>query len=470
MALNLSSRKRFRFFKRPTLRAKAIFTGLLIAFTISLVTSLFTYQIAKRYLTNQRVSTATSQISIASRLVARAITDGNSPLDSLLSTSGSFPNSQTAIRANDEWFISKAGFDVNLLPASMVDLVASGTPVRTQILLGTTPVIAVGIPIAINDSSNFVFFGTIEITELQRTLNLLQNIFIVGLIFSTIGGAFIGLWLSRRVSEPLKQVSNAAERIALGDFSIKINIPTEPDLSIIAKSFNFMTKSLQMRIAREARFGAVVSHELRSPLTAIRGATDLLEGMQSELPPRAALSVNILRARVISFEKILNDLIEISRYESGTVHPNLESLPIQKMLEALCKRKSELHLAFIDQTESGSSFVQVDAKRFQQIFENLVSNARAYAEDIPIIRIEESTNEVLIHFDDSGIGVPEDAQATIFDPFVRGAHHSAKPGSGLGLTISTEHAHIMGGNLTVSTSPEGGARFTVSLKKAEDFT
>ena len=152
------------------------------------------------------------------------------------------------------------------------------------------------------------------------------------------------------------------------------------------------------------------------------------------------------------------------------MHPNLESLPIKKMLEALCKRKSELHLAFIDQTESGSSFVQVDAKRFQQIFENLVSNARAYAEDIPIIRIEESTNEVLIHFDDSGIGVPEDAQATIFDPFVRGAHHSAKPGSGLGLTISTEHAHIMGGNLTVSTSPEGGARFTVSLKKAEDFT
>ena len=112
MALNLSSRKRFRFFKRPTLRAKAIFTGLLIAFTISLVTSLFTYQIAKRYLTNQRVSIATSQISIASRLVARAITDGNSPLDSLLSTSGSFPNSQTAIRTNDEWFISKAGFDV----------------------------------------------------------------------------------------------------------------------------------------------------------------------------------------------------------------------------------------------------------------------------------------------------------------------------------------------------------------------
>ena len=470
MASNLSPRKRIQFFKKPTLRAKAILTGLLIAFAIPLTTSLFTYQIAKRYLTSQRVNIATSQISIASRLVARSMTDGNSPLESLLSTSGSFPNSQTAIRANGEWFISKAGFDINLLPLSMVDLVASGTPVRTQILLGATPVIAVGIPISINDSSNFVFFGTIEIIELQRTLNLLQNIFIVGSIFSTIGGAFIGLWLSRRVSEPLKQVSSAAERIALGDFSIQIDIPTEPDLSIIAKSFNFMTKSLQTRIAREARFGAVVSHELRSPLTAIRGATDLLDGMQSELPPRAGFSVNILRERVISFEKILNDLIEISRYESGTVHPNLESLPVQKMIEALCKRSSELHLVFVDQTESGSSFAQVDTKRFQQIFENLVSNARAYADGISTIRIEESTNEVLIHFDDSGIGVPDDTQATIFEPFVRGVHHSAKPGSGLGLTISTEHAHIMGGNLTVSTSPEGGARFTVSLKRTVDFS
>ncbi len=470
MASNLSPRKRIQFFKKPTLRAKAILTGLLIAFAISLITSLFTCQIAKRYLTSQRVNIATSQISIASRLVARSMTDGNSPLESLLSTSGSFPNSQTAIRANGEWFISKAGFDINLLPLSMVDLVASGTPVRTQILLGATPVIAVGIPISINDSSNFVFFGTIEIIELQRTLNLLQNIFIVGSIFSTIGGAFIGLWLSRRVSEPLKQVSSAAERIALGDFSIQIDIPTEPDLSIIAKSFNFMTKSLQTRIAREARFGAVVSHELRSPLTAIRGATDLLDGMQSELPPRAGFSVNILRERVISFEKILNDLIEISRYESGTVHPNLESLPVQKMIEALCKRSSELHLVFVDQTESGSSFAQVDTKRFQQIFENLVSNARAYADGISTIRIEESTNEVLIHFDDSGIGVPDDTQATIFEPFVRGVHHSAKPGSGLGLTISTEHAHIMGGNLTVSTSPEGGARFTVSLKRTVDFS
>ena len=470
MASNLSPRKRIQFFKKPTLRAKAILTGLLIAFAISLITSLFTYQIAKRYLTSQRVNIATSQISIASRLVARSMIDGNSPLESLLSTSGSFPNSQTAIRANGEWFISKAGFDINLLPLSMVDLVASGTPVRTQILLGATPVIAVGIPISINDSSNFVFFGTIEIIELQRTLNLLQNIFIVGSIFSTIGGAFIGLWLSRQVSEPLKQVSSAAERIALGDFSIQIDIPTEPDLSIIAKSFNFMTKSLQTRIAREARFGAVVSHELRSPLTAIRGATDLLDGMQSELPPRAGFSVNILRERVISFEKILNDLIEISRYESGTVHPNLESLPVQKMIEALCKRSSELHLVFVDQTESGSSFAQVDTKRFQQIFENLVSNARAYADGISTIRIEESTNEVLIHFDDSGIGVPDDTQATIFEPFVRGVHHSAKPGSGLGLTISTEHAHIMGGNLTVSTSPEGGARFTVSLKRTVDFS
>ena len=105
-----------------------------------------------------------------------------------------------------------------------------------------------------------------------------------------------------------------------------------------------MTKSLQTRIAREARFGAVVSHELKSPLTAIRGATDLLEGMRNELPSKATFSIDILNERVRYFEKILNDLIEISRYESGTVQPNLEELAIQPLINALLDRNDNVQV------------------------------------------------------------------------------------------------------------------------------
>ena len=455
---------------RATLRTKAVLTGLIIAISISAVTSLAIFQIAGTYLTNQRISIATSQISVASRLVAQAIYEGNSPLDSLLTASNTFPNAQTAIRQNNEWFVSKAGFDIEEIPNEIIDLVDQGNPARSMIMLGGNPAIAIAIPISINDAINYQFVGVVQTDELQRTLRLLKNVLLAGVIFSSIGGAFVGFWLSRRVSEPLHNVSEAAQRIAFGDLSIQIATPSEPDLKNIADTFNFMTNSLQNRIEREARFGAVVSHELKSPLTAIRGATDLLDGMRNELPKKATLSVDILGERVSYFERILNDLIEISRYESGTIQANLEELAIQPLLKTLLNRNQSTHIQIIDSSNTKHSIAYVDSKRFQQIFENLVSNANAYAQGLTAIRIEESDKQIIIHFDDSGIGITNDIEHAIFDPFFRAPQHSAHPGSGLGLTISKEHANIMGGELTVGKSPDGGARFSLYLQRPKDLS
>lgn len=440
----------------------------MIALSISAVTSLAIFQIAESYLTNQRIAIATSQVSVASRLVAQAIYNGNTPLDSLLTASNTFANAQTAIRQNDEWFVSKAGFDIEEIPNEIIDLVNQGNPVRSVISFGGNPAIAIAIPISINDATNYQFVGVVATLELQRTLSLLQNVLLAGVIFSSVGGAFVGFWLSRRVSEPLHDVSEAAQRIAFGDLTIQIATPSEPDLKNIADTFNFMTKSLQNRIAREARFGAVVSHELKSPLTAIRGATDLLDGMRSELPKKATLSIDILNERVRYFERILNDLIEISRYESGTVQANLEELAIQPLLKALLNRDQRAHIQLIDSSSTKHSIALVDSKRFQQIFQNLVSNAETYAHGLSAIRIEESEEQIIIHFDDSGIGIPNDIEHVIFDPFFRAPQHSAHPGSGLGLTISKEHANIMGGDLNVSKSPDGGARFSLHLRRPKD--
>lgn len=455
---------------RATLRTKAILTGLVIALSISAITSLAIFQIAESYLTNQRIAIATSQISVASRLAAQSIYDGNDPLDSLLTASNTFPNAQTAIRQNDEWFVSKAGFDIDEIPDEIIDLVSEGSPARSRIMFGESPAIAIGIPITINDAVKYQFIGVVTTLELQRTLGLLQNVLLAGVLFSSIGGAFVGFWLSRRVSEPLHDVSEAAQRIAFGDLTIQIATPSEPDLKNIADTFNFMTKSLQNRIAREARFGAVVSHELKSPLTAIRGATDLLDGMRNELPQKATLSLDILNERVRYFERILNDLIEISRYESGTVQANLEELAVQPLLNALLDRDQRVHIELIDSTSTKHSISLVDSKRFQQIFENLASNAAAYANGLSAIRIEESEQKIVIHFDDSGIGISDDIEIAIFDPFFRAPQHSAHPGSGLGLTISKEHANIMGGDLIVSKSPDGGARFSLHLRRAKDHS
>ena len=151
---------------RATLRTKAVLTGLIIAISISAVTSLAIFQIAGTYLTNQRISIATSQISVASRLVAQAIYEGNSPLDSLLTASNTFPNAQTAIRQNNEWFVSKAGFDIEEIPNEIIDLADQGNPARSMIMLGGNPAIAIAIPISINDAINYQFVGVVQTLSL----------------------------------------------------------------------------------------------------------------------------------------------------------------------------------------------------------------------------------------------------------------------------------------------------------------
>ncbi|MGA1144430.1 MAG: sensor histidine kinase, partial [Ilumatobacteraceae bacterium] len=184
--------------------------------------------------------------------------------------------------------------------------------------------------------------------------------------------------------------------------------------------------------------------------------------MRSELPPRAQMSSDLLTLRVEAFEKILSDLIEISRYQSGSVEVNLEELSVRRLVETMASRKGiDLRLVEVEDAN-----VVVDVRRFQQIFENIHKNAELYGGGLDAIRGVLSGSKYELHFDDSGIGLAVDERDKIFEPFLRGEHHAAVPGSGLGLTITLEHTHSMGGELVASTSPTGGARFTLSLRVA----
>ncbi|MEY4401407.1 MAG: hypothetical protein RL072_1272, partial [Actinomycetota bacterium] len=105
-----------------------------------------------------------------------------------------------------------------------------------------------------------------------------------------------------------------------------------------------------------------------------------------------------------------------------------------------------------------------DVRRLEQIFVNLKRNADLYAGGIEAVRGERRDNRYLLHFDDAGIGVPVSEREKIFEPFMRGVQHSAVSGSGLGLAITREHARSMGGDIRADSSPESGARFTLSLR------
>lgn len=443
-----------------TLRAKTILIGIVVAGVLSFVASAATFFLTREYLLRQRETGAVTQVLAAARLASSALAQSDESLGILSASAQLLPGSRAALYQSGKWQISGIGFTNLDIPQSLLSQLENGLPARQRATVGSEISILVGFPLPNHEDTWFV--GVVPLNELERSLEVLRTTLLVGSIFAAMGGGVIGNWVSRRMMEPLRDFSSTAREVSLGDLTKRVNEPREPDLARIAQIFNEMTFSLQRRIDREARFGATVSHELRSPLTVIRTAADIIASMRSELPPRAQMSSDLLTQRVGAFEKILNDLIEISRYQSGSVEVNLEELSVRQLVETMAGRKG------IDSrlVEVEDATVVVDVRRFQQIFENIHKNAELYAGGLDAIRGVRSESNYELHFDDSGIGVKIDERDKIFEPFLRGEHHAAVPGSGLGLTITLEHAHSMGGELIAGTSPTGGARFTLRLNVA----
>lgn len=451
----------------PTLRAKSLAVGCVVALVVSLIASSATYFTARRYLLNQREAVAIAQTFAAARLVARGLADGQEPLDALLEASRGLGSSQALLKVGPKWLVSGVGISETDVPEALKSSIIERRPSRQRTVVADKPLLFTAIPIEIVTVPNTTFVGIAPLVELDRALTSLRNALGVGIILATMGGGVIGWWLSRRISEPLHTISNAAAQISAGDLNVRINEPREPDLAMIARSFNTMTASMQERAERDIRFAGHVSHELKSPLTVIRGAAELVASRRAELPERAQFGVDLLIERVAAFEKILSDLIEISRRDARVATLNIEPLRLVPLIQTLLDRSRLPHHLFVEPPNASGVEVLVDTRRFAYCFKNLVDNARLYGDGLVALCCNIESDTVTIHFDDGGEGVPEFERTLILEPFSRGSRHSKIAGSGLGLAIVTEHMKSMGGCLVVGESPQGGARFSVALRRNE---
>lgn len=451
-----------------TLRAKALVTGCLVALVVSLLASSATFAVARLYLLNQRESVALTQALAAGRQVARGIADGQAPLDALLVGARALPSARALLKVGEDWLVTGVGLNAADLPAPLLESATAGVPTRQRASAGGSTYVFTAMPIEASGVGRATFVAASSLDELGSSLFTLRLSLLLGVTLATAAGGFVALWLSRRVQEPLHAVSEAAGAISSGKFETRVDEPREPDLAAIARAFNVMAESMESRIRRDAQFAAHVSHELRSPLTVIRSATDLLARRRDELGERERMGIDLLRDRVDAFEKILADLLEISRYDSNLVIANLETMDLRLLVATLLERL-ELDAAMLDTGRTPDDLsVSVDVRRFTYCFRNVAENARLYGGGLVAVRTECDDDNVSVHLDDAGPGVVESERRMIFQPFTRGTRHSGVQGSGLGLAIVHEHMRVMGGSVAVAASPEGGARFTLMMNRAHD--
>lgn len=358
---------------------------------------------------------------------------------------------------------------------------AIGLPAVVGNTTSVTPGIVVGSPVEIPLAGKYELYLVFDLSSEQQTLGFLQQTLFAGglaliLIIGTVA-YFVTSWIVR----PVKIAAEVSAEIADGALDRRLLEKGDDVIAALAKSFNRMTDSLQQQISKLAsvskmqqRFVSDVSHELRTPLTTIKLAGDLLFDQRKELNPALRRSAELLHGQIERFEVLLNDLLEISRYDAGAVRAELEIHDLNQIvamaissIEPLAKSKgSRLDLKL----PAGEVLAEVDSRRIERLLRNLLANALEHGEGKPIlVAVGSNEKSVAVSVTDKGVGMSKSELERVFDRFWRAdpARKRTSGGTGLGLAISLEDTLLHGGSLDVWARPNQGASFRLTLPKVQ---
>ena len=346
----------------------------------------------------------------------------------------------------------------------------------------TDPGIVVGSDLVVPVAGRYELYLGYDLAEAEQTLAFMQITGIVGAAALLALLSAITLVVVRGVIEPIRATAATSRRLAAGDLGVRMPEKGEDELATLAGSFNGMADSLQARIRELAelsvmqqRFVSDVSHELRTPLTTIRLAGDVLYEQRDDFPGPTSRTVELLHTQTDRFERLLGDLLEISRYDAGSVTlvtepTNLVHLAgdaIESMYELARERGSELRL----DAPGGHLDADVDPRRIRRIVRNLLGNAIEHGEGRPIVvAVDSNATAIALSVRDYGLGMTEEEAARVFDRFWRADPSRMRTigGTGLGLAISLEDAVAHGGMLDVWSRPGMGTVFRLTLPRTSD--
>jgi len=286
------------------------------------------------------------------------------------------------------------------------------------------------------------------------------------------------LFAARRTVRPLATAAQAASAIAGGRLDTRLETTDDPDLSVLTDSFNDMAAALQQKVERDARFASDVSHELRSPLMTLSASVEVMEARRDDLPERAQAALDLLSGDVTRFQGLVEDLLEISRFDAGAIRLHMEELLAAEFVRQAVSVSSLPETPVHVSQRSEVAVIRGDRRRLARVIANLIDNARAYGGAEPEITITESDqpdealSHILIAVEDRGPGVAPEERDLIFERFARGGgagRRTGSEGAGLGLALVDEHVRMHGGRVWVEDrlDGEGGARFVIEMPASE---
>jgi signal transduction histidine kinase len=433
------------------LRSRVILSFGVLSLTVALLVSLSAYLFARSYLVSQRESAGLTRAILDARAVAAALEEEVEPGDALALVPA-VGGAQALARVDGTWYTRGAGASPPDLPVELIAMAETDGAARQRFTIAQAPVF--GVAVAQQDD---LYIELIPLGDLDAALRTAGWLIVAISVLALGIGAALGAWAARRVLRPVQSLSVGAVRIAEGDLTTRLQPTHDPDLEPLTTAFNDMADAVEARIARERRFVANVSHELRSPVTAVVGTAELLDNHREALPPRDAALVAQLVARARRLSRTLVDLLELGS-PSGSHPLQAEAVDVAGIASSLLLERG-LDVGVL---HGDRPVIRTDARRVERVLSNLIDNATTHGGGVRAVVVERTADATLLHVDDAGPGLPDDVEQ-LFEPFTRGAMPGTDEGAGLGLAIARECAEAVGGEVCPGVSPYGGMRMTLRV-------
>ena len=382
--------------------------------------------------------------------------------------------------------VSTAPGDSDLISPEIRNAVASNGSHSYSQMINTAdkgqypvPGIVMGAMLKPTTTGGIEFYAIYSFADQQRSvLSVQMALLAVSVVTSVMMGIIVFLAL-HSVIRPVTKVAGAAKGLAQGESDIRVTEDRTDELGTLQRSFNVMADSINEKIgqleeaeAYQRRFVSDVSHELRTPVTTIRMATDLLFKSRDDLDPSKRRTVELLDKQVSRFASMLEDLLEISRYEAGQTSLNPDLCDACDLVRNVVQQ-----VAQIARTKGVSVnailpdckvMISVDVSRCTSILRNLVNNAIDFAEDGPVqLRLAASDRSVVFSVRDWGTGIAPEDLTHIFERFWRADPSRSRltGGTGLGLSIALDNTNLMHGLLEVRSQVGQGTWFLLTLPR-----
>lgn len=342
--------------------------------------------------------------------------------------------------------------------------------------------------VALTPSSRFVTAPirtngeVVGYVELSRSPNMaaealaaIRRVFLIAALGVSLLAVTVGLVISRGLTAPLEGLAAAAKRMNSGDLSVRVPVHGQDEIGLLAARFNGMATALEQSFAalaaeRDAlrRFVADASHELRTPITALRTFNELLQGSAAHDTAAQHEFLAAGQEQISRLERITQNLLKLSRLDGGLVELELNDYELGELVRAVATPfQAMAHEKGVDlqiEPVAAPVLARFDRNQLEMALTNLLDNALKFT---PVggqiqVGIAQQVEHVQLWVADSGLGIADDEVAHIFERFHRGQHVTSA-GSGLGLAIVQSIVQAHGGTVEVVSQLGVGSRFTINL-------